>query len=388
MCFRIFSLLLPYIFLSCSFFSISLFAEVKNVAPGITYEYVRTDNPESPFYARTQFSIHILRVDSNQFTIQPIRALNNGIGRETLSSIMERTGALCGINGSFFKIGSTFDGQTMSMLKINGQWISRTKKLRAAIGWKKDLSKVLVDRILLEPSIKINGRGFCLRDFNKERLAEEAILYSWAFHRTTLTNPKGTEVLIQNNKVVDIRRGKGDSNVPMNGYVYSIAESAPVKMSKIKLGMPVEISFLAIPHEAPHEISFWQEFDHIVGGTPLLIKDGKTILNYDLEQTIPTFITTRHARTAIGVMPDNTWVFVVVDGKNPAVSLGMTMPELAAYMASLGCSQAINLDGGGSSTLTIGTQVVNNPVGDEDESLDKKIERPIADAIIVLPKQN
>src|SRR5437868_1002339 len=180
-------------------FCFSLFAEVQTVCPGVSYEHFTESRYESPFpfSAATLFSIHVLRVDPAEVSIQPIRALNNGIGRETVSSISERTGAIAAINGSFFKIGTIFDGQTMSMLKINGSWIASTKKLRAAIGWKKDFSKILVDRILLEPSIKINGRGFCLRHFNRQRFTGDAILYTPSFHRTPLTNPKRNEVLTQ-----------------------------------------------------------------------------------------------------------------------------------------------------------------------------------------------
>ncbi|WP_395476444.1 phosphodiester glycosidase family protein [Rickettsia endosymbiont of Pantilius tunicatus] len=56
-------------------------------------------------------------------------------------------------------------------------------------------------------------------------------------------------------------------------------------------------------------------------------------------------------------------------------------------MISLGCESAINLDGGGSSTLFMNGKVVNKVTGDEDEGLGEHIQRPVSDAIIILPKQ-
>ena len=65
-------------------------------------------------------------------------------------------------------------------------------------------------------------------------------------------------------------------------------------------------------------------------------------------------------RTAVGVLADGTWVFVVSDGRTTE-SEGLTLYELAAYMRSLGCVTAYNLDGGGSSTMVFNGAVVNVP---------------------------
>ena len=60
----------------------------------------------------------------------------------------------------------------------------------------------------------------------------------------------------------------------------------------------------------------------------------------------------RHPRMAMGIDAGERWLFcVVVDGRQPGYSAGMTMRELADFMAGLRCHRAINLDGGGSSIL-------------------------------------
>jgi exopolysaccharide biosynthesis protein len=70
--------------------------------------------------------------------------------------------------------------------------------------------------------------------------------------------------------------------------------------------------------------------------------------------------------------------FVEVDGRQPGVSIGMTYAQLATYMKNLGCDEALNLDGGGSSTLWMLGQVMNTPSeGDE---------RGVANGLVLIQK--
>lgn len=83
-----------------------------------------------------------------------------------------------------------------------------------------------------------------------------------------------------------------------------------------------------------------------LGGYNILIKNGKVI-----PQLKNSFSLTRHPRTAAGIINKHEIVFVVVDGRQPDYSNGMPLDELAHLMKLLGAKTAINLDGGGSSTL-------------------------------------
>ena len=67
-------------------------------------------------------------------------------------------------------------------------------------------------------------------------------------------------------------------------------------------------------------------------------------------------------------------------------STGMKVLELAEFMHSIGCSSAINLDGGGSSTLYIDGKYINTAIGDVDESAGQKIFRPVSDALVFRKK--
>ncbi len=72
-------------------------------------------------------------------------------------------------------------------------------------------------------------------------------------------------------------------------------------------------------------------------------------------------------RTAVGIIDDNHLVFVVVDGRSPGYSAGVTMTGLAQIMKDLGATTAYNIDGGGSSTMYFNGELVNNPLGENKE---------------------
>lgn len=96
-----------------------------------------------------------------------------------------------------------------------------------------------------------------------------------------------------------------------------------------------------------------------VGGGPVLIKNGK-IRDTSSEEGFGASHLARHPRTAIGYRDEHTLVVMVVDGRQHS-SAGVTIKELAQIMFEAGCYEAVNLDGGGSSAMIAGNEVVNVP---------------------------
>lgn len=100
--------------------------------------------------------------------------------------------------------------------------------------------------------------------------------------------------------------------------------------------------------------------------------------------------TTRASRTAIGIKADGTVVMLMVDGRQAPYSVGMTMAEVAASMEALGCEEAVNLDGGGSSTFA--TQREGEPENETTAGLTLRCrpsdgyERKVSNTIMVLSK--
>lgn len=114
-----------------------------------------------------------------------------------------------------------------------------------------------------------------------------------------------------------------------------------------------------IDHIVRHQGRPWQPAQ-AVGGGPVLIKDGR-IVDVGRAEGFGGSHLVRHPRTAIGYRDAWTLVMVVVDGRQKA-SAGVTLMELAQMLYELGCYEAVNLDGGGSSAMVAADEVVNVPV--------------------------
>ncbi len=117
----------------------------------------------------------------------------------------------------------------------------------------------------------------------------------------------------------------------------------------------------------------WPRVADSMGGVPRLVEDGKVVASKCRSR-----FCRRHPRTGIGVTEEGTVVLMVVDGRSRR-SVGMTLYRFALTFASLGVTDAVNLDGGGSSAMWIaGRGVVNRPS-------DPGGERKVVNAVLVLP---
>lgn len=104
---------------------------------------------------------------------------------------------------------------------------------------------------------------------------------------------------------------------------------------------------------------------------PILVDDGKVVDNFEHVVVDTNFgnrsIQRANPRTGVGMIEPNHFIFIVVDGRSEGYSMGMTLSEFAEVFKGLGCDEAYNLDGGGSSTMYFMGRVVNNPLGEEKE---------------------
>lgn len=135
----------------------------------------------------------------------------------------------------------------------------------------------------------------------------------------------------------------------------------------------------------PDSNRMWEESladSNIMTAGPMLLWDGKEVGLRDDR----TFVTHRHNRTALGIKPDGTTVLLVADGRFKHRAEGLSLPELQRVMRWLGCSKAINLDGGGSSTLYVKDRPYNGVVNypSDNNRYDHEGERRVANAIVIL----
>lgn len=147
-----------------------------------------------------------------------------------------------------------------------------------------------------------------------------------------------------------------------------------------------EASLSAVPlmdHSEENSLR-WKKFDSVVGGTPVLVKQGIPVTHFAAEAVLDSFLNRRNARTAVGLKENGDWVLVVVDSPLRLVG-GVTIPELANIMWKLGCVEALNLDGGDSSTLVYDNVVKNRSNGAEREEGFRV--QPVSDSILIFPRR-
>ena len=124
-----------------------------------------------------------------------------------------------------------------------------------------------------------------------------------------------------------------------------------------------------------------------IGGGPRIVRNGSVSIEYVAEHLDKTFATARHPRTAIAYSKDGgTFYLVTVDGRQPGYSVGMSLDELADFLCNrlfefansgVNAYQALNLDGGGATTMVVSGQVANRPS-------DPTGERPVANALLIV----
>jgi len=121
-----------------------------------------------------------------------------------------------------------------------------------------------------------------------------------------------------------------------------------------------------------------------VGGRPLLVRDSVIVADVDTTGQ-PGFATGRHPRTAAGLARNGKrLILVVVDGRQKPYSDGMTLRELANLMRALGARDALNLDGGGSTTMVYADPDSGGRLRIANRPSDKEGERPVGDALAVV----
>ncbi|HEX2847540.1 MAG TPA: phosphodiester glycosidase family protein [Chitinophagaceae bacterium] len=114
-----------------------------------------------------------------------------------------------------------------------------------------------------------------------------------------------------------------------------------------------------------------------VGGGPVLVKDGKVCISNNAELKFTgNAINDKHPRTAMGYTRDNKLIILVVEGRNPGIAEGATLIQQAKILADLGCMEALNLDGGGSSCLLVNGKETILPS-------DKGNQRPVPAVFII-----
>jgi hypothetical protein len=319
--------------------------------------------------------IDILVCDPSKVRLALGRAQDRGVGVETTSAIARRRGAIAATNGGYFRTEGPYRGEPAGIVITAGKVLSEPSRRRPglAVSNKGPRTRLAVVDVDLRAEVVAGDKARRRIDgINRPRLDNELILFTPGFDRTTLTGPQGIEATFEKGKITGVVEAVGGAVIPAEGGVLSAhGEAAAWVRSHLGPGTRVETRTEAAFSPRP---SFPPDF--VIGGGPRLVRDGRSAGPPDPGIYPSGFADARHPRTAVGVRADGRIVLVTVDGRQPERSVGMTIAELAALLLELGALEAINMDGGGSTTMAVRGKVVNSPS-------DLAGERAVGDALLV-----
>jgi len=325
-------------------------------------------------------NMNLLRLDLKKVRLDVHHAMDAAIGTEKTSSIATRHGAFAAINAGFFRLDtSIWAGDAAGALMINGKLLSESANDRTVLKISNDgnITEIEIVPIKTEPFFRIGISEIGISGINREVKNGEIVLFTPEFHNTTLTGPEVFEIAVEKDQVVYISE-RGSTPIVSNGFVLAANGTEKAAFLKsFKIGDKVVLGnrFLPVPGRSPKGMFLIRTVDDIVAGVPQLIQNGKIDITWEQEKSSKAFVETRHPRTAVAKLKNGKFLMVTVDGRSES-SAGIDLNDLAAYLLELGATDAMNLDGGGSTTMFVDGKVVNKPS-------DKEGERKVSDAILV-----
>ena len=306
-------------------------------------------------------------------------------GRETVSSLAQRTGALVAINAGFFP----FKGNPIGLHVEGGELITEPSRERSSLVVDES-GKASVISFRWNGSVTVADERRPLHGLNRQPgKGNELLAFTSKFFTKTLTAPDRLELMLEGSPsplrpgakfvatVKSVATG-GDAVIEPDSFILSaggamaewLREKAPVGVS---IAVDLGVESVREGALAPQTIR------SAVTGAGRLLTGGKVAIDLKAESIAESFSTTRHPRTAAGVCADGSVILVTIDGRQPSLSRGMSLLELAETLKRLGAIEAVNLDGGGSTAMAVRGDLVNSP--------SDAAERPVADMLVVDPPQ-
>lgn len=274
--------------------------------------------------------------------INPQLSSSRLASKSTITTLARKNNSLVAINGTYFKPQT---GVPLGTLMINGKIYTGPIYNRVAMGIFDEGFDMA--RLELNAQVKSFKGNLKVDNINQPRmLSTHVIVYTPEWGSFAPPSPKyGKQIAVENGKIVSI--GTQTMPIPHNGYVIVGPDE---RLSKLYRAKHVDLDIKTIPN--------WDNVKHIISGGPYLVKNGEVFV--DMTEQKLGAIGGKNPRTAIGYTQDGIFIMVAVDGREGA-SVGLTLKELAWFMKSIGCINAMNLDGGGSTVMYVNGRVVNMP---------------------------
>ena len=352
----------------------------EQIEKGIVYrEFLNSGIPRA---------VQVLEIDRKNSLCEIKAVLGNKhiIGIEPLDKIINRISGvskkiIAGINADFYILRSgPFQGDPVGLCVLNGEIVS-SPGIRSVFAILANGTPV-IDRFEMESFMKLqNGDLFEISGINQECPNDGIVINTHRFYTSTRAQKGSYQVTAGPLKrplksgadikmiLTAIMENDSTMTIPENGAAFVGIGKGAEFLRKLSVNDMIEVSVRINP--------FGEKVKFAVGGTPRLIRNGKISIENKLENVRDSFVTTRHPRTAVG-FNENKIFFVTVDGRREGWSAGMNLNELALFMLELGAEEAVNLDGGGSTTMWVNGEIKNRPS-------DGRV-RPVANALLLVKK--
>ncbi|MFB2880866.1 phosphodiester glycosidase family protein [Aerosakkonemataceae cyanobacterium BLCC-F46] len=318
--------------------------------PGIRYkqQIVTLDN--------SRFPVILLEINPRQrgLKLKPIWGNSQTlIGINPLVTVARESQAAAAINGGYFNRNTQLP---LGAIRQDGNWISSPILNRGAIAWN-DNSEFKISRLTLQETLTTSsGHKLPIVNSNSGYTQPGIARYTpnWGTVYNPLTNNE-TLIVIQNNQVQNILPGAivGQTSLPIpsNGYILAIRGNLDWQPEiYLPLGTTVTFQSETFPPE-------FNRYPHIIGAGPILLLNSRIVLDAQAEQFRDSFIKESAHRSVIATNRMGTILIATVGNRSGGV--GPTLSEIAEIMQRLGAIDALNLDGGSSTSLYLGGQLIN-----------------------------
>ncbi|HEY9907987.1 MAG TPA: phosphodiester glycosidase family protein [Thermosynechococcaceae cyanobacterium] len=270
-------------------------------------------------------------------------------GTAPLTQTAKQNQVAAAINGGFFNRNNQLP---LGAVRLDDRWISGPILNRGAIAWN-SAGETLFDRLRLEETIvTASGQRLALTHLNSAYIQPGIARYtsSWGQRYTVLSDGE-VAISVQAGQVVSQQSVKLGTAIPIpaNGYLL-VARSNPAALSGLAIGSTLQIESATTPAE-------FQRYPQILAAGPLLLKNKQIVLDAKAEGFSSAFTTERASRSAIGRTATGTLLLLTVHDRQTGP--GPSLTELAQIMQQVGAIEALNLDGGSSTSLFLGGQVVD-----------------------------
>ena len=308
-------------------------------------------------------------LDPARFVIRPVFPAE---GINTLAPLGTMiSGAAAAVNGGYFTVASKERGAPIGVIIDGGLMVNPPYKGRTILGWN-DGNQAAFGQMEWKGEARFQGLGYMdITGINRRVKSDGVVLFTRHFGPATPDFSGSVVELVLRGDLCTEVRWEGGNPIGDGERILAVYGNASRHVASLKPGARVEIAE-TINSDDPH----WSAMTNAVQAGPFLVRKGQVTM--DDENLSDSIVNKKHPRSVIGLTGKGEWFFFVGDGRHGVHSVGFTLAETAEILKKNGVSYALNLDGGGSSTLYGAGRLLN--------VLSDGRERPVSYGIGAFPR--